>query len=102
MKPAGLALIAPFQSINRVPFGVNIFPKDRFPNIKRIPNVGSPLLVIHGENDRVIKPSHGKAIYDAHTGYKTLTKVNGAGHNDIWNKDEAYKSLFRFIDQNTR
>jgi len=102
VKPAGLVLIAPFQSINRVPFGVNIFPKDRFPNIKRIGDVKVPLLVIYGENDRVIKPSHGKALYEAHTGDKTLTEVKKAGHNNIWSKDEVYDSLFLFIEQKTK
>ena len=99
LKPAGLILIAPFKSINRVPFGVNIFPKDRFLNINRISDVAAPLLVIHGENDRVIKPSHGKAIYDAHNGDKNLTEVKEAGHNDIWGKDAAYESLYRFINE---
>ena len=102
VKPAGLVLIAPFQSVNRVPFGVNVFPKDRFPNIKRIASVDAPLLVIHGDKDRVIKPSHGKAIYDAHLGDKTLTQVKNAGHNDIWGADIVSQSLFRFVDDKTQ
>lgn len=102
VEPAGLVLLAPFKSVNRVPFGVNIFPIDRFPNIKRISDVGAPLLVIHGENDGVIKPSHGKAIYDAHRGEKRLTKVKNAGHNNIWGKDEVYQSLYRFVDEKAK
>ncbi len=102
IKPAGLVLIAPFKSINRVPFGVNIFPKDRFPNINRIENVSAPLLVIHGKKDAMIKPSHGKAIHEAHTGDKSLMIIENVNHNDVWGSDEVYQSLYKFIDKNNK
>jgi len=85
-----------------VPFGVNLFPKDRFPNIHRIKEVDMPLLVMHGENDRVIKSSHGRALYEAHSSEgesKTFIHIKGVGHNDIWVKDEAYDSLFYFMNE---
>lgn len=97
IKPAGLVLIAPFQSINRVPFGVNLFPKDRFPNIDRIPSVACPLLVIHGDNDKIIRQSHGKAIYQAHQGEKEFLNVKDHGHNDIWASGQVYDGLYDFI-----
>ncbi len=96
-KPAGLVLISPFQSINRVPFNINPFPYDRFPNIKRIANVSCPLLVIHGDKDEVIGPSHGKALYEKHTGKKSFFSAVGCEHNDILTSDKVNSALFEFL-----
>lgn len=96
-NPAGLVLLSPFKSINRVPFKINPFPYDRFPNIKRIKNVSCPLLVIHGDKDRVIDQSHGKAVYERHSGKKTFHDATGLGHNDILSDQEVNAALFNFL-----
>ncbi len=96
-QPAGLVLFSPFISINRVPFKINPFPYDRFPNLKRIANVSSPLLVIHGDQDTVIDQSHGKAIHEKHQGEKTFHDAKGCGHNDILSDDEVNAALFAFL-----
>lgn len=96
-KPAGLVLISPLKSINSVPFSVNPFPYDRLPNIKRIANVNSPLLVIHGDQDTVIPQSHGKAIYENHQGEKIFHNATGLGHNDILSDKQVNTALFKFL-----
>jgi len=53
-------------------------PEDLIPNIKDM-----PLLVIHGEQDRTIPFSHGKAIYDAANQPKKFITSKIAGHNNI-------------------
>jgi hypothetical protein len=85
IKPAGLALIAPFTSVYAVPFRASIFPLDRFPNMKRIAEMHTPLLVIHGETDGVIPSSHGRKLVEASSANdKTFTLIRGAGHNDLF------------------
>ncbi len=85
IQPAGLALIAPFTSVYSVPFRAAIFPNDRFQNLKLIRNTRTPLLVIHGENDEVIPPSHGRNLVDASPASdKTFSLIRGAGHNDLF------------------
>lgn len=96
-EPAALVLISPFKSINRVPFKINPFPYDRFPNIDRIANVSCPLLVIHGDQDTVIDPSHGADVYAKHRGEKIFHRVEGAGHNDVLGRDEVDVVLFDFL-----
>jgi len=96
-EPAGLVLFSPFKSINRVPFKINPFPYDRFPNIKRIANVSCPLLVIHGDQDEIIDQSHGKAVYEKHLGKKTFHNAAGAGHNDTLSNKEVNEALFSFL-----
>ena len=100
--PAGMVLISPFKSINRVAFTINPFPYDRFPNIKRISNVSCPLLVIHGDKDTVIDPSHGKAVYDKHKGEKTFHNAVGSDHNDVLTSKEVNTALFKFLNRNSR
>lgn len=83
--PAGLVLIAPFTSAFAVPVPFPLFPRDRFQNLKLIRNTRTPLLVIHGENDEVIPPSHGRKLVDASPANdKTFSLVQAAGHNDLF------------------
>lgn len=85
VQPAGLALIAPFTSVYSVAFRAPIFPRDRFPNLKRIQSMQTPLLVIHGENDEVIPVSHGRKLVEASLAKeKHFSMVPGAGHNDLF------------------
>ena len=96
-KPAGLALLSPFKSVNRVPFYINPFPYDRFPNIKRIQNVTAPLLIIHGDQDAVIKQSHGKALHEKHQGESFFYNAKGSGHNDLYSDSTVNDTLIEFI-----
>lgn len=87
--PAGLVLLAPFTSAFRVQIPFPLFPCDRFPNLKRIAGVSCPLLVIHGEQDRIIPAEHGRRVFAAHPGPdKEFLPLEGAGHNDLFELDE--------------
>lgn len=84
-KPAGVALIAPFTSAFAVPIPFPLFPRDRFPNLKRIRTIHTPLLVIHGENDEVIPASHGrKLVEESPASDKSFVPIPAAGHNDLF------------------
>lgn len=83
-QPAGLLLVSPFTSAFRVQIPFPLFPGDRFPNLKLMPRVGCPLLVIHGERDSIVPPAHGRRLVDAHRGPdKSFVGIPGCGHNDL-------------------
>lgn len=80
----GMILMSPFTSAFAVRIPVPILPCDRFPNLKRIPQVSCPLLVIHGEADTLIPPSHGRKLVEAATvPDKVFLGIPGAGHDDL-------------------
>ncbi|WP_439114890.1 alpha/beta hydrolase [Hydrogenophaga sp.] len=54
----------------------------RFEAVKRVPDIGSPLLVVHGGQDRLISPDLGRRLYDAATGPKAFVLVEGGSHHN--------------------
>ena len=71
----------------------------RFDSEKKIAKIGSPLLVVHGAEDRVIAPELGKRLFDAAAEPKRFELVQGGSHhntNSIGQAQyrEAIKALF--------
>ncbi len=57
---------------------------DPFDNAAKVGELHLPLLVIHGERDRIVPVGNGQALYDASPAAdRTLARVPGAGHNDL-------------------
>ncbi len=54
----------------------------RFEAIRRVPAVGSPLLVVHGSEDRLIPPDLGRRLFEAATGRKAFVLVEGGSHHN--------------------
>lgn len=54
----------------------------RFDAVKRVPDIGSPLLVVHGTNDTLIPPELGRKLFDAATGRKAFVLVEGGSHHN--------------------
>ncbi|MDP3702504.1 MAG: alpha/beta fold hydrolase [Hylemonella sp.] len=54
----------------------------RFEAVKRVPDIGAPLLVVHGANDRLIPPELGRKLFDAATGRKAFVLVEGGSHHN--------------------
>lgn len=80
---AGVILESAFTSAYRVLTRVGLLPFDRFRNARHIENVKSPVLVIHGTDDRLIAPSHGRTLFRVAPEPKQFLWVDGAGHNDV-------------------
>ncbi|MEM9236584.1 MAG: alpha/beta hydrolase, partial [Verrucomicrobiota bacterium] len=89
VEPAGLVLISPFTSTFAVRAPAHlVLPGDRFPNLKRIRGIDHPLLVIHGQDDFLIPPSHGRDLVNASpAALKRFVGVPNAGHNDLGGSD---------------
>ncbi len=67
---AGVILETPFTSMidaakTFYPYiPVKLMLKDKFENYKKIKNINSPILVMHGEKDQIVPFSMGKKIYE--------------------------------------
>jgi fermentation-respiration switch protein FrsA (DUF1100 family) len=62
-----------------------------------LPKVKAPLLVLHGEDDRVIPVEMGKAIYGAANPPKEIATFPRAGHSDH-HLYGSYEEVFRWIE----
>ncbi len=94
-----LILESPFVSAFRVKTVIPLLPFDKFPNLKRISKITVPLLVIHGNNDNVIPPWHGKKIFAAAKEPKQAYWVKGGHHNNLLQvaQNQYWQTLDSFI-----
>ena len=80
---AGLILESTFTSVFRVVVPFPLLPFDKFPNLDKLPEIQVPVLVMHGQADRVIPFEHSQTLYDALPEPKLSLWVEAAGHNDF-------------------
>ena len=45
-------------------FPISLLLKDRYENDKKIKNINSPILIMHGEADKIVSFSMGKKLYE--------------------------------------
>ena len=82
-ESAGLILQSPFASASRVLTKYRLFLKEYFNNWAKVDQLKSPLLVIHGQRDRIISPWHGEVLYETAKVRKDILRVKDAGHDDV-------------------
>jgi pimeloyl-ACP methyl ester carboxylesterase len=63
------------------------FRVDDVSPVASAPNIGVPVLLVHGEDDRETSPAHSQRVFAALRGPKRLVLVPGAGHNDALRPD---------------
>ncbi len=86
---AGLILHAPFTSAADV--GAAVYPflpvraliKDRWPSDRRIARVTAPILVLHGERDRVVPIRFGERLYALANAPKRMVRFPHGTHVDL-------------------
>ena len=59
------------------------FAEYRFDNLARVRDLGAPVLIIHGEHDRLVPVALGRALYSAAREPKRALWVPEGGHNDL-------------------
>ena len=103
---AGVVLETPFTSMVDTakifyPYiPVNLLLRDKFENYKKVKNINSPILVMHGELDQIVPFSMGKKIYEIANKpkYSYFTKYD----NHMMEYDEklvlALKSFFKSLN----
>lgn len=96
-RPGAVILEAPFTSAADVAkmqywfVPVALLMKDQFRSIDHIPQVSSPVFIMHGDADRVVPFEHGRKLFDAIVSAKEFLAVPGGGHIDdltmpIWQR----------------
>lgn len=95
----GLILESSFVSAYRVMTQWKLYPFDQFENLSKIDQVDSPVLVIHGKQDRVIPFWHGQKLFEQAPEPKQSLWVNTAGHNNLFQQagDRYREALNQFI-----
>lgn len=102
-RVAALVLEAPFTSLTDVAAGhYPIFPvrallKDRFDSASKIASIGTALLVVHGERDRIVPTKLGKALFERAGQPKSAAWLPAAGHNDLMRHGLAER-VIGFLD----
>lgn len=83
---SGFAFAAPLLQLLGIDLEALGFKEEKgFRNIDKIRNFNKPTLIIHAEFDHIIPFSDGAALYNACSSPdKTLLKIPGANHNDIF------------------
>ena len=105
-KVGAMVLEAPFTSVaaaaqHRYPFVPAIYlVHDRFDSRSRIRQVVAPLLILHGERDRVVPVSHGRALLAAATAPKEGWFSPVASHENLA-RFGALEAAIGFIERRT-
>ena len=103
---AGVILETPFTSMvdaakNFYPYiPVNLLLKDKFENFKKVKNINTPILVMHGEVDQIVPFSMGKKIYEIANNpkYSYFTKYDDHMMEYDENLVLALKSFFNSLN----
>jgi fermentation-respiration switch protein FrsA (DUF1100 family) len=88
-RPAGLILESGFPTARSVfrdstlLLVLSVFSSYRFPTARYAQRAGCPVLVMHGDADRVIPFSNGRALFEALPEPKRFEIIPGADHNDL-------------------
>ena len=105
VEPAGLVVESSFTSIPEVgaahyPFlPVALLNRHDYPSLERIPSIDAPILVAHGQTDRVVPYEHGRALFDAAGDPKQFIELDG-GHNDAGLASAGHRAdLETFLEQ---
>jgi uncharacterized protein len=77
---------------------VGLLMKDQYRSRDHIDRIGAPLLVLHGDNDRVIPQGFGKRLFDAARDPKTFLSLGPVGHNALYSP-ATWEAEARFIDR---
>lgn len=106
-KVAAVALEAPFTSVTDVAgrhywyLPVGQLLKDKFDSRSLIAKIGAPLLIAHGDRDRVVDFEFGKRLFEAASEPKEFLAIAGAGHEAIFDP-RVWAREMEFFDLQTK
>ena len=102
--PLGLVLVAAFTSVEDMaqlmfPYlPVRFMVKGHYDSLRRIRQVRSPLLVMHGNLDTTVPLSQGEKLFRAANAPKRFHLLTGVGHNDTYKAGQGYwETLDEFL-----
>ncbi|MCC3861214.1 alpha/beta hydrolase [Pseudemcibacter aquimaris] len=97
-----LALISPYSSMADVAAShypilpVKLLLKDRYNNIEHIKNVDVPILMFHGNRDKVIPIKFGQKLANINNNAQ-FNELLGYGHNDL-NMDDINNHILEYLN----
>lgn len=111
MHVSRIILISPFDSLisvakNKFPmypmFLLEKFSDENFDNIDLLSSFQGELKILHGTKDNIVPIRHSKNLFEnMTTENKTLVKIEGAGHNDMYNFEQTWNSINSFFKPKT-
>lgn len=96
----GLILESTFTSAPRVITRLPLYPFAPFNNLKKISSVNTPLLIIHGTDDKLIGQWHSEKLLAEASEPKMHLWIENGNHNDLYETNHRlYKQTFqKFIE----
>jgi fermentation-respiration switch protein FrsA (DUF1100 family) len=101
---AGLALEAPYSSTADVARSiywyvpVGLLMRDQFLSDARVKSVRAPILIMHGEDDRVVPIRFGEKLFAAANEPKEFLRVPGGGHQPL-DDPRAQRRLVEWVNE---
>ncbi|MEZ4449691.1 MAG: alpha/beta hydrolase [Nannocystaceae bacterium] len=104
--PRGVVLLSPYTSIRQVfqdqvpvlPIGWAV--RDPLDSTASIAAIRAPILMIHGDGDRLIGPDHSAALAAlVEPGAVQRVVLAGRAHNDLWRDPATASTIRAFLDQ---
>ena len=99
---AGVAVVATFPSLRevaRIHYGLaGAAIGNRFDAVGRLPRLGVPLFVAHGDEDEIVPFELGERLFAAAAEPKRFLRVPGAGHNDVLGYTELLDAVAEFAN----
>lgn len=74
-------------------------PWDQFDSMKRITTIHTPLLILHGAQDKIVPVQQALELYHTANEPKTLHRFEQQGHNDLWSAPEFTPKVIQFIEK---
>ncbi|MEJ7931349.1 alpha/beta fold hydrolase [Ramlibacter sp. AN1015] len=82
---------------------VGPFITQRFESVRKVGRIGSPLLVVHGANDNLIRSELGQRLYEAAKGPKRFLLVEGGSHHSTMSIGQGkYREAIGELFERTR
>ncbi len=106
-EPVGaLVLVAPLPGTVRIarahyplPNFLLDWPNHRFDALARIGGVAAPVLMAHGDHDRVVPRAEGRLLYQAAPEPKRWYDAEGYGHNDLYDDPGFWRAVEVFVGE---
>lgn len=105
-KVDGLILTAPFSSMRNL-VGEKPIPlarfllKDHYDSLKKIKDIQTPTLIIHGKKDKLIPYHHSKILYDAAaSSKKSLIFLENENHNSVFFTEANVPVILDWLKEN--
>ena len=104
--PAALVLRSPFTSLPDIAavhyrwLPASVLLRDRYPNLDRISTIETPVMVIAGDDDRIVPAHQSRRVYEEAREPKSLVVIDGVGHNDrgLLDGEEMIRAIVEFLD----